>query len=262
MLPRAVPPVAEPRGVAVGCPEDCGGPPMTPPSAAHWRGTWPSALDRLQHGVPAGGQGRRVARNVAGRRRCARPALRPTSTSRVVTIGGSAGVIWPPRPGALRAAPVCSRLIPTGLSRRGHDAAGVLGRTGDLRRRRWTAMQDLLGGGPDEVRERYDWADDYPGALPVPVVSSTAIRRLGAHRPERDLRGRGQRGRRRGPVGGERRRPHGTRRSHVSGLGRRGGRLATVPRDVRHTAARLAPRPPMRRCNARLTRRRSRPRRR
>ena len=93
--------------------------------------------------------------------------------TRVVTIGHSAGghlAAWAGGRSALPpSAPGSSpRVSVTGVV----TQAGVLDlRTGAARGVGGTAISDLLGGGPDEVPERYDWADPITQVpLPVPVV--------------------------------------------------------------------------------------------
>ena len=234
---RAVPPgVAIRSGSPSCCTEDSGGPPTTPRSGGRWRGTWPNAVGRLQRGVPAGGQGRRVADHVAGRGRCARPALRTRPRPHA---GGHDRTFRRRAPGRLgrrarraaRRRPGSSpRVAVTGVVAQ----AGVLDlRTGAARGVGGTAIADLLGGGPDEVPERYDWADpiaQVPLAVPVVCVhghddDSVPIAQSETYVAAANAAG-GD-----GRAGGERRRPHGARRSHVSGLGRRRERPATVPSD-------------------------------
>jgi acetyl esterase/lipase len=92
---------------------------------------------------------------------------------RVVAIGHSAGghlaawaagrsILPPSAPGS------SPRVAVTGVVAQ----AGVLDlRTGAARSVGGTAIPDLLGGGPDEVPERYDWADPIVRVpVPVPVV--------------------------------------------------------------------------------------------
>jgi acetyl esterase/lipase len=93
--------------------------------------------------------------------------------ARVVTIGHSAGghlAAWAAgRAGLPALAPGSSpRISVTGVVAQ----AGVLDlRTGAARNVGGTAIPDLLGGSPDEVPERYDWADPIARVpLPVPVV--------------------------------------------------------------------------------------------
>lgn len=93
--------------------------------------------------------------------------------SRVVAIGHSAGghlATWAAGRTALPlAAPGSSpRVSLTGVV----SQAGVLAlRTGAAKGVGGTAIPDLLGGRPDEVPERYDWADPIARVpLPVPVV--------------------------------------------------------------------------------------------
>ena len=93
--------------------------------------------------------------------------------TRVVTIGHSAGghlAAWAGGRSALPpSAPGSSpRVSVTGVV----TQAGVLDlRTGAAHGVGGTAITDLLGGGPDEVPERYDWADPITQVpLPVPVV--------------------------------------------------------------------------------------------
>jgi acetyl esterase/lipase len=95
--------------------------------------------------------------------------------TQVVTIGHSAGghlAAWAAARAALPgAAPGSSpRVAVTGVV----TQAGVLDlRGGAARGVGGTAIADLLGGGPDEVPERYDWADPIarvPLAVPVACV--------------------------------------------------------------------------------------------
>ncbi len=93
--------------------------------------------------------------------------------SRVVAIGHSAGgqlAAWAAgRSGLPSSAPGSSPRVPlTGVV----TQAGVLDlRTGAARSVGGSAIPDLLGGSPDEVPERYDWADPIVRVpLPVPVV--------------------------------------------------------------------------------------------
>ena len=93
--------------------------------------------------------------------------------SRVVAIGHSAGghlAAWAAGRSSLPpSAPGSSpRVSLTGVV----TQAGVLDlRTGAARSVGGSAIPDLLGGSPDEVPERYDWADPITRVpLPVPVV--------------------------------------------------------------------------------------------
>jgi acetyl esterase/lipase len=93
--------------------------------------------------------------------------------SRVVAVGHSAGghlAAWAAGRAFLPlAAPGSSpRVSLTGVV----SQAGVLDlRTGAARSVGGTAIPDLLGGLPDEVPERYDWADPIARVpLPVPIV--------------------------------------------------------------------------------------------
>jgi acetyl esterase/lipase len=97
--------------------------------------------------------------------------------SRVVAIGHSAGghlAAWAAgRPHLPTAAPGSSpRVLLTGVVAQ----AGVLDlRTGAARGVGGTAIPDLLGGRPEDVPERYDWADPIaavPLAVPVLCVHS------------------------------------------------------------------------------------------
>jgi acetyl esterase/lipase len=97
--------------------------------------------------------------------------------SRVVAIGHSAGghlATWAAgRPRLSPAAPGSSpRVLLTGVV----SQAGVLDlRTGAARGVGGTAIPDLLGGRPEDVPERYDWADPMaavPLAVPVLCVHS------------------------------------------------------------------------------------------
>lgn len=93
--------------------------------------------------------------------------------SRVVAIGHSAGghlAAWAAgRPRLTSSAPGSSpRVALTGVVAQ----AGVLDlRTGAAMGVGGSAIPDLLGGSPEEVPERYDWADPMASVpLPVPVV--------------------------------------------------------------------------------------------
>jgi acetyl esterase/lipase len=93
--------------------------------------------------------------------------------SRLVAIGHSAGghlAAWAAgRPGLPPSAPGSSpRVALTGVV----TQAGVLDlRTGAATGVGGSAIRDLLGGSPEEVPERYDWADPIASVpLPVPVV--------------------------------------------------------------------------------------------